>query len=167
MKITALNGQYNAEFSEWWKLKDAMAGRLKKTKGCKCKVPQPLLLQRLRGGPPPPDMYDTARKVEECENKVIKVSDDIARAQARGRKATIDAIENRRAIGRSRADQEHLNKLLNQKPHLDNLSNTKLRLEKIEKSRQEKVDEYKVTNSDIRKQLEELDSELKKCGCST
>lgn len=162
-EIVKLNSRYDKEFSAWWKLKDSMKVKLKQTNNCKCK--KALLLQRFRKPPPGPDVYDTVRKVEECENKVIKAQGEIAKAQAAGRKATITAIEDRKKFGKSMADQQHLSKLLNQKPQVTALGKTKGNLENIVKARKEKVEKYKATNADIEENLKQLDSNLKKCGC--
>jgi len=111
-------------------------------------------------------MYDTARKVEECETKVIKIATEIKTAEKTGRDATITAIEDRSSFGRRMADQQHLNKILNIKPQITPLTTTKLTLEKLMKVRQQKVDKYKLTNADIQKSLTEIDNQLDKCGCA-
>jgi len=160
-QVNELNTQYNEQFSVWWKLKDELTGKLGETSSCKCK--KVLFLQRSRG--PSGGMYDNVQKVGECETKVIKTSGEIAKAQKTGRDATVNAIEGREGLGKSMADQQHLHKLMSQKPQVDALSETKGHLEHIVKDRQQKLAKYKTTNADIRKHLKELDDTLEKCGC--
>lgn len=165
-EVTKLNTQYDAEFTAWWRLKDTMTKNLAKYSSCICKkAKKASFLQTWRGPPPKKDMYDTARKVEECEGKIIKIAAEIKTAEKTGRDATITAIEDRSSFGRRMADQQHLNKLLNLKPQITPLKTTKLTLEKLVKARRQKVDKYKLTNAKIQKSLKELDSHMDKCGC--
>jgi len=164
--VTDLNTKYNAEFRVWWALKYEMNDKLAKTTNCKCKEGKSAsFLQRVQGDPNQAYKYDTAQKVYVCETKVIKVSKEIAQAQAIGRKATITAVEDRDAFGRSMADQQHLSKVLDQKSQLKMLDKTKVHMKDLVKSRQDKVDKYKATNEEIRKQLKSLQSHLEKCNC--
>jgi DNA repair exonuclease SbcCD ATPase subunit len=162
-QVTELNSQYDKEFSTWWKLKDSMTAKLKTTKTCNCK--KAMLLQNLRGPPPSKDKYDYARKVEECETKVIKIEKEIEKYQKAGRDATINDIEHRDQLGKAMVDQARLDKLLSVKDHLEALTKTKRNLEAIVRARQQKVDKYKSTNADIRKELNQLDTDMKKCSC--
>jgi len=167
-EVTALNKKYDAEFHVWWELKYAMTDELAKTTKCKCKE-KVLLVQRsqktTRMDPAQQHKYDTAQKVDQCETKVIKISKEIATAEATGRKATVTAIDDRDKLGRSMADQQHLSKVLNLKPQLKTLGTTKLHLETLVKSRKQKVDKYKATNEEIRQHLKTLEDHLNKCGC--
>lgn len=164
LEVSDLNSQYDKHFSTWWDLKESVGSKMKKITSCKCN--KALLLQRLRGKPPSPDAYDTARKVEECETKVIKVSKDIEAAQKKGRDATIVDIEKREQLGRSMADQARLHKLLSQKPQLKALSKTKQNLESIVKGRKEKIETYTKSIGDLRQQVGQLNTDMKSCGCA-
>lgn len=166
-EVTSLNTKYNAEFQVWWDLKYAMTDQLAKTTKCQCKE-KVLLVQRSSRDhmdPAQTHKYDTVRKVEECETKVIKISKEIAKAEETGRKVTIRAIDDRDRLGKSMADQQHLGKVLNLRPQIKMLENTKLHLKTLVKSRKEKVDKYKKTNEDIRTHLKSLEDHLNKCGC--
>jgi hypothetical protein len=164
-KTTELNGEYNKEYSTWFDLKKEMTAKLGKMESCNCQ--QAFFLQRahVSAPAPSPEMYDTASKVEDCETQSLKVSKEIENAQAKGREATIKAIENRKQTGRRMADSEQMHKVLSQKDQVKLLSKTKSHLEQLVKQRKDKVDHYKKVNADIRKQLDELDSNMKKCGC--
>jgi len=165
--VTGLNTKYNAEFQVWWELKMAMTDQLAKTTKCKCKEKVLLVQRSLRAymDPTQKHKYDTVQKVEECETKVIKISKEIAKAEATGRQVTTKDIDDRDRLGKSMADQQHLGKVLNLKPQIKMLENTKLHLKTLVKSRKEKVDKYKATNEDIRTHLKSLEDHLNKCGC--
>merc|ERR1719271_442536 len=140
-----------------------MTDKLAKTTKCQCKEKKVFLLQRLEK-PDQAEKYKTAQQIEECETKVLKISKDIANAEAAGRKATVTAIEDRDKFGRAMADQQRLSKLLNRKPQIKTLGTTKKQMEALVKSRKEKIAKYKKTNEAIRQQLKTLESHLNKCG---
>jgi molybdenum-dependent DNA-binding transcriptional regulator ModE len=173
--IAKLNEKYNAEFSAWWVLKEKMKGKVAQTNTCKCPKKKAALFQTSRhgrrtrdslDGPKDQDyMYDTARKVEECETQVIKISDEIAQAEAKGRHALVGTLEKRKVFGKRLADQQHLSKLLDQRPLVAKLRKTKTHLDLTAKAQREKVEKYKKTNAEIQKGLEQLDKEMARCSC--
>merc|ERR1719162_895586 len=143
-KVQDLNGKYNSKFTEWFRLNTDLKGLVATTKDCKS-CPKNLLqaarlLQVLVSSGSQPaaagdEYYRMRPKIEGCEDSVIKVSNQIAEAQSAGRDAQIKALENKKVFGKRMADQQRLGKLVEQKPQVDALVDTKKNLEKIVKDR--------------------------------
>lgn len=161
--ITAARSKYNAQFTEWYKVKEQVAAQLSTAKSCKCAA-----FSQVRAVPDDQRdyMYDTAQKIEACETAVIALSKEISDAQARSREATVRGAERMEGLKRSAADRQRIGAMLNAKPQIEALKKTKAALADTLESWGSKVDGYKTATEELQESLSSLKTKLSKCGCS-
>jgi chromosome segregation ATPase len=175
LELSDLKTKYGKEFSAWYELNSQMTAKLGKLGGCgKCeaKNDMPIFAQRLRGGgresssESDPEMQESARKVEACEEESISLNDELKIAQKKSRLATLDGMSSSNQVERRTEDTKHLNKLFSKKPRIDAMKNTKDALETAVESQQSRLDKYKASNEELRSHIDALVAKLKACGCA-
>jgi chromosome segregation ATPase len=175
LELSDLKTKYGKEFSAWYELNSQMTAKLGKLGGCgKCeaKNDMPIFAQRLRGGgresssESDPEMQESARKVEACEEESISLNDELKIAQKKSRLATLDGMSSSNQVERRTEDTKHLNKLFSKQPRIDAMKNTKDALETAVESQQSRLDKYKASNEELRGHIDALVAKLKACGCA-
>eukprot|EP00929_Paragymnodinium_shiwhaense_P045467 TRINITY_DN23232_c0_g1_i1.p1 TRINITY_DN23232_c0_g1~~TRINITY_DN23232_c0_g1_i1.p1 ORF type:complete len:327 (+),score=108.44 TRINITY_DN23232_c0_g1_i1:68-1048(+) len=173
VSLGKLKGEYDAQFSEWYSLNKQMKGKLAGLEAgcgsCGATHIEILLLkqqgQLYRGDPDADYMYDTVRKVEECEMEAQKLTSERDQADAEYRHATVAAIGNTESVKRAVSAQQRLHKVLSSKPRLEAKRATKKTLAAAEESQKKGIEKYKASNAALKQQLQQLDAKIKECGC--
>lgn len=156
---------YNAQFTEWYNLKEELPAKLARLADCKCKAALLARGRQLATVAPPPEMYDLVQKVEDCETANIKLSDEMEAESTKSRHATIEASESMDTVDRRKTESARVAKLFDKSARVDALKDQKRVLERYVKDEGKRIEDYKEKNSALKAQLVDLDAQVKSCGC--
>lgn len=173
LKVVAARDNYTAQFSEWHRVKTALSEKLTVLNSCECarKAEVVLLSQaKVHGAFPDRDMdymYDTAHKIEDCENSVVRLANKMELGQARTRGEVVKAVQEIASLKRSASEQQRLGTLLSVKPQIKGLEKTKAALRDTVSSWRDKFLSYETAAVSLKRNLAQLNSKLADCGCSS
>jgi chromosome segregation ATPase len=174
-EVRTLKKEQAVKFTEWFKSNQAIKATMGRFFSCNCKQDEAVasfLAAGSRGGrgggsltPSQEVMYDLRYKVEDCEGAVIKLSADIDAALLKESKATASLSSSTEHTRRKLDDHARLAKMMNVQPQIESLKSRQEILNGIVDAERDQVERYVKANSELKKHLESLDAELKKCQC--
>lgn len=157
--------QYMKAYTKWFELSKQAAAKVGEMAACECSPKKASAMLETRLSPDEQDMYDNIKKVEDCENKRLKLQTELKNSQVNsGAKmsASSDAMD---ALDIRAQDHARVAAMFSKKPLIDALEGRKKLLDGALTSEKDRIKQLEEKSAKLDENIKELGSELKACGC--